>query len=84
MHRQVLRLGRRVAIAGLGGAVTIVGIVLAVPLVPGPGIAIILLGLGILSLEFERPRAWLVRIKAMGVDLKRRFDERRFRSRDGQ
>jgi len=44
---------------------------------PGPGTVTILLGLGILSLEFERPRVWLAHLKAKGWELKRRFDERR-------
>ena len=37
---------------------------------PGPGILTIVLGLAILSQEFERPRVWLARIKARGVKLK--------------
>lgn len=70
MHRQVLRLGRRIAIAVVGSAVIVAGIVLAIPFIPGPGLALILLGLGILSLEFERPRIWLARIKAKGLQLR--------------
>jgi hypothetical protein len=70
VHRQVLRLGRRIIIAVVGGAVIVVGLVLAMPLIPGPGLALMLLGLGILSLEFQRPRIWLVRIKAEGLQLK--------------
>jgi hypothetical protein len=79
MHRQVLRLGRRIAIAAVGGTVIAAGIVLAVPFVPGPGIALILLGLGILSLEFQGPRIWLARIKAKGLELKNRWIKRRSR-----
>ncbi len=58
------------------------GVVLAMPLVPGPGLALILLGLGILSLEFERPRIWLARIKARGLQFKDWFKRRRSRPRD--
>jgi hypothetical protein len=58
-----MRLGRRIGIAIAGGVVTAAGVVLSLPLVPGPGFALILLGLGILSLEFERPRHWLALLK---------------------
>lgn len=69
MHQQVMRLGRRVGIAIAGGAVFAVGIAgLALPVLPG--IALIVVGLGILSLEFERPRVWLAHLKARGVQLK--------------
>lgn len=84
MQKQVWRLGRRIGIAVAGGAVILAGAILAIPLVPGPGIVLILLGLGILSLEFQRPRIWLDRIKAKGVDLKHRVTRGRSRSRDGQ
>jgi hypothetical protein len=83
MHQKVWRLGRRIGIAVGGGVVIIAGIVLAMPLVPGPGIALILLGLGILSLEFERPRRWMVRIKARGVKLRDWATHRGSRSGDG-
>jgi hypothetical protein len=59
----VLRLGRRIGIAIAGGLVVAAGLVLSMPLVPGPGILVMALGLGILSLEFERPRVWLAAIK---------------------
>ena len=71
-----MRLGRRIGIAIAGGAVIIVGVVLAVPLVPGPGLLIILLGLGILSLEFERPRIWIQWLKARGVRLRDKAQKR--------
>jgi hypothetical protein len=77
MNQHVLRFGRQIVIAVIGGAVVIVGIVLALPLIPGPGVPIILLGLGILSLEFERPRAVLVRIREWGKQVRRRFEARR-------
>jgi hypothetical protein len=81
MNEQVLRIGRRIAIAIVGGLVVLAG--LALGPIPGPGgIPVILLGLGILSLEFKRPRAWLAQLKAQGAELKRRFDERRSRPPD--
>jgi hypothetical protein len=76
----MIRLGRRIGIAIAGGVVVAVGVVLSMPLVPGPGILVIALGLGILSLEFERPRVWL-------AAMKRRFravtDRFRGKSKDG-
>lgn len=81
MHAQALRLGKRIAIGFAGGAVVIVGLVLSVPFVPGPGLAIVVLGLAILSLEFERPRIWLAQLKARGHQLRDRF--KAFRSRRG-
>jgi hypothetical protein len=72
----VIRLGRRIAIAIAGGLVVAVGIVLAMPLVPGPGIVVIALGLGILSLEFERPRVWLAAMKLRFRELAHRVRRR--------
>ena len=83
MNQKFWRLGRRIAIAVGGSAVILAGIVLAMPLVPGPGLALILLGLGILSLEFERPRIWLAYLKAKGIKLKDRVTRRGSRSGDG-
>ena len=77
MHTQMLRLGKRVGIAIAGGAVIVIGVVLSMPLVPGPGLAIIVLGLAILSLEFEQPRIWLAWLKARGLQLKDRIKARR-------
>jgi uncharacterized protein (TIGR02611 family) len=57
-----MRLGRRIGIAIAGGAVVAAGVALLV--LPGPGILTIALGLGILSLEFERPRVWLATLKS--------------------
>jgi uncharacterized protein (TIGR02611 family) len=58
MLRQTIRASRVV----LGIALVLVGIVLALPLVPGPGIPIIVVGLTVLSTEFEwarRLRNWI-------------------------
>jgi uncharacterized membrane protein YbaN (DUF454 family) len=81
MNQHVLRFGRQIVIAVIGGAVLIAGIVLAVlPVLPG--FPLVLLGLGILSLEFKQPRAWLARARAWGGKLKHRFVERRSRPRE--
>jgi uncharacterized protein (TIGR02611 family) len=70
MHQRFTRLGRRIGIAIAGGVVIIAGV--AMLALPGPGIVTILLGLAILSQEFERPRRWLAHLKARGVELKDR------------
>ncbi len=75
MHRHVMRLGRRIGIAIAGGAVIAAGV--AMLALPGPGILTIVLGLAILSQEFELPRVWLARIKARGVQLKEQIVTRR-------
>jgi uncharacterized protein (TIGR02611 family) len=65
---QALRLGRRIGIAIIGSAVVAVGVAMIV--LPGPAIVVIPLGLGILSLEFERPRVMLAWIKARALRLR--------------
>ncbi|MET0280945.1 MAG: PGPGW domain-containing protein [Steroidobacteraceae bacterium] len=75
MRHRLLRLGRRIGIAIGGGVVIAAGAAMLV--LPGPGIVTIVLGLGILSLEFERPRVWLHRLKAKGVEIKDHFGKKR-------
>lgn len=75
MHQQVLRIGRRIGIAIAGGVTIAAGV--AMLALPGPGILTIVLGLAILSQEFERPRVWLAHIKARGVKLKERVLRKR-------
>jgi hypothetical protein len=79
MQQQVMRVGRRIGIAIAGGTVTAAGV--AMLALPGPGILTVLLGLAILSQEFERPRVWLARLKARGVQLKDRVIHKRPESR---
>ena len=61
------KVAKRIAIGVVGGTVLIMGVVMMVT--PGPGIAGILLGLGILGIEFAWARIWLKRIKAKGQDV---------------
>jgi uncharacterized protein (TIGR02611 family) len=44
----------RVAVVVLGFLIVCAGVVMSGPGVPGPGIAVILIGLGFLALEFDR------------------------------
>ena len=58
MLRHTIRASR----VAVGIALVLVGVVLALPLVPGPGIPVIFVGLTVLSSEFEwarRLRAWI-------------------------
>lgn len=54
---------RRVVIAVIGGTVFLLGLILVVPGVPGPGLIGILAGLAILGIEFAWARRWLRKIK---------------------
>ena len=51
----------RAAVVVLGFLIVLAGIVMSGPGVPGPGIAVILVGLGFLALEFERAERLLER-----------------------
>ena len=63
------KVAKRIVIGIVGGTVLVMGIVMMVT--PGPGIAGILLGLGILGIEFAWARIWLRRVKAKGQDVMR-------------
>ena len=56
-HRERNRI-LRIAVATLGFLVILAGLVMSVPLVPGPGILVVAIGLTILALEF----AWAERL----------------------
>jgi uncharacterized protein (TIGR02611 family) len=51
----------RAGVVALGFLVVLLGIVMSGPGVPGPGIAVILVGLGLLALEFDRAERLLER-----------------------
>jgi UPF0716 family protein affecting phage T7 exclusion len=59
--RSLLRWGRRILVALVGGVVTLAG--LAMMVLPGPGLITLILGLAILGLEFEIARVWLKRAR---------------------
>jgi hypothetical protein len=52
----------RIAWGIAGGLVTLAGVALSLPAVPGPGIVLIVVGLGMLALEFDRAERLLERI----------------------
>ncbi len=65
------KVAKRIAIGVVGGTVLALGIVMMVT--PGPGIAGILAGLGILAIEFAWARSWLKKIKAKAKDMASQF-----------
>jgi uncharacterized protein (TIGR02611 family) len=63
----MMRLGRRIGIAIAGSVVMAAGVIMLA--IPGPGVVTIVLGIAILSQEFERPRIWLRHLRERGVKL---------------
>ena len=53
--------GRKTLVAVAGSAVLLLGLVMIV--LPGPAIAVIPIGLGILATEFEWARRWLQHVR---------------------
>jgi tellurite resistance protein TerC len=68
------KFAKRVAIGIVGGTVLVLGIVMMVT--PGPGIAGIVAGLGILAIEFAWARIWLKKIKAKSKEMAQNFMQR--------
>lgn len=63
---------RRLVVGAVGGAMALAGIALLV--LPGPGIPVLLAGLGVLGLEFAIARTWVEALKrrAEGAGVPRR------------
>ncbi len=55
------RRARRVAVFVIGGSLSLLGVALLV--LPGPGIATIVVGLTVLAIEFTWARRWLAKLK---------------------
>lgn len=55
------QLARRIVVAVIGGTILLGGVIMLVT--PGPGVAIILLGLAILAIEFAWAKIWLGRVR---------------------
>jgi uncharacterized protein (TIGR02611 family) len=60
-HKQRSRL-YRVGVGAAGVVLVLVGLLLALPGVPGPGLLVVALGVGLLALEFDRAERLLERI----------------------
>ena len=56
----------RIAVVVAGFFIVLAGIVMSGPGVPGPGILTILLGLGLIALEFDRAERWMERVIIWG------------------
>lgn len=55
------QLARRIVIAVIGGTILLGGFIMLVT--PGPGIALVVLGLAILAIEFAWARLWLAKVR---------------------
>lgn len=55
------KLARRIVVAVIGGTMLVGGVIMLVT--PGPGIAIVLLGLAILAVEFAWAKLWLKKVR---------------------
>jgi sulfite exporter TauE/SafE len=62
----------RVPFALAGALVIVAGLVLSVPGVPGPGVLLIAVGLGMLALEFDRAERFLEKILDQVEDVRER------------
>jgi uncharacterized protein (TIGR02611 family) len=71
----------RIAVVILGVLIVCAGIVMSGPGVPGPGIAVILIGLGFLALEFDRAERLLERAIVWADHAKDRAEETSTRQR---
>jgi len=60
-HRERSRV-YRVAVATAGAALVLLGLLLSLPGVPGPGLLVVAIGLGLLALEFDRAERLLDRV----------------------
>jgi tellurite resistance protein TerC len=61
------RFAKRIVIAMVGGTVLLIG--LAMLVLPGPGLLVIPIGLGILGIEFAWARVWLRKVKAKSGEI---------------
>ena len=52
----------RVSFGAVGGFLILIGLLLTLPGVPGPGLLIVAVGLGMLALEFDRAERLLERV----------------------
>ena len=73
MMIKTLQLAKRVILIVFGFTILLLGIVLSVPGVPGPGFLVIFGGLAILAVEFIWARKLLNRFKEQGTRLRDKF-----------
>jgi uncharacterized protein (TIGR02611 family) len=69
---------RQVIISVIGGTILLLGIIMFMPLVPGPGIVVIPIGLAILALEFAWAARWLLKIRKKAAQMHQRIKDGMF------
>lgn len=79
-HKQ-RHLLHRIAIVIFGVLIVCAGIVMSGPGVPGPGIVTILIGLGLLALEFDWAERWMERVIVWGDRAAERAEQTTTRQR---
>jgi len=57
---------RQVTIAAAGSVLILVGVVLSIPFVPGPGFLLIAAGIAVLAREFHWAKRLVIRMKQFG------------------
>jgi uncharacterized protein (TIGR02611 family) len=77
MWIQSLKIAKRVVLIVVGFTLLAAGIVMSVPLVPGPGVLVVIAALAILAVEFVWARRLMERVKQEGSRLRDRFNQRR-------
>jgi uncharacterized protein (TIGR02611 family) len=60
---RVLQTTLRASRIVLGAVIILIGIILSLPLVPGPGLLLVFVGLTVLASEFEWARRWRDRLR---------------------
>lgn len=68
-----LKVAKRVILIVVGFTLLVAGLVMSVPLVPGPGLLLVVGALAILAVEFVWARRLLDRVKEQGSRLRERF-----------
>lgn len=63
---------RRIVIFVIGGSILLVGVVMFLPFVPGPGFVIIPIGLAVLAIEFAWARRALKNVKIMASNMQKK------------
>lgn len=76
MMIKTLKLAKRVILIVFGFTLLAIGLVLAIPGVPGPGFFVMLAGLAVLAVEFVWARNLLNRLKEQGARLKEKLVSR--------
>jgi tellurite resistance protein TerC len=61
------KLAKRIVVSIVGGTILLIGLIML--MLPGPGLVVIPIGLGILGLEYAWARIWLAKVKAKGSEL---------------